>query len=32
MDSIDPDTTMVIAGIVISLVASVEIYSNLKDA
>jgi hypothetical protein len=32
MDRIDSDTMMVIAGVIISILASIEIYSNWKNA
>ena len=32
MDDIDPDTTMIAAGVVISLVAITELYSAWKNA
>lgn len=31
MDEIDPDTLMIVAGVVISVLASIEIYSNWKN-
>jgi hypothetical protein len=31
MDEIDPDTMMIAAGVVISILASIEIYSNLRN-
>jgi hypothetical protein len=32
MDEIDPDTMMIVAGLIISVLASIEIYSNWKNA
>jgi hypothetical protein len=32
MDEIDPDAMMIVAGVVISILASIEIYSNWKSA
>ncbi len=32
MDDVDPDTVMIAAGVLLSLVAALEFYSNWKDA
>jgi hypothetical protein len=32
MDDVDPDTLMVVAGIALSLLALLELYSNWKNA